>query len=100
MAPAQSLRAVTKLPQAILRPRKPTALPKVMGQRVRAIPGCRAAAIRLRAGRPQWTISCARAATGAAAVAAYALPLKLNIVVAIAAAVMLCLTVERVRGVK
>jgi predicted branched-subunit amino acid permease len=36
---------------------------------------------------------------GAAAVAAYALPLKLNIVVAIAAAVMLCLTVERVRGV-
>jgi predicted branched-subunit amino acid permease len=37
---------------------------------------------------------------GAAAVAAYALPLKLNIVVAIAAAVILCLTVERVRGVK
>jgi len=37
---------------------------------------------------------------GAAAVAAYALPLKLNIVVAIAAAVMLCLTVERVRGVE
>ena len=36
---------------------------------------------------------------GAAAVAAYALPLKLNIVVAIAAAVILCLTVERVRGV-
>ena len=37
---------------------------------------------------------------GTAAVAAYALPLKLNIVVAIAAAVILCLTVERVRGVK
>jgi hypothetical protein len=37
---------------------------------------------------------------GAAAVAAYALPLKLNIVVAIAAAVILCLTVERVRGVE
>ncbi len=37
---------------------------------------------------------------GAAAVAAYALPLKLNIVVAIAAAVVLCLTVERVRGVQ
>ena len=37
---------------------------------------------------------------GAAAVAAYAMPLKLNIVVAIAAAVILCLTVERVRGVK
>jgi len=37
---------------------------------------------------------------GAAAVAAYALPLKLNIVVAIAAAVILCLTVERVRGLK
>jgi predicted branched-subunit amino acid permease len=36
---------------------------------------------------------------GAAAVAAYALPLKLNIVVAIAAAVILCLTVERVRSV-
>jgi hypothetical protein len=37
---------------------------------------------------------------GAAGVTAYALPLKLNIVVAIAAAVILCLTVERVRGVK
>ena len=37
---------------------------------------------------------------GAAGVAAYALPLKLNIVVAIAAAVILCLTVERVRGVQ
>jgi predicted branched-subunit amino acid permease len=34
---------------------------------------------------------------GAAAVAAYALPLKLNIVVAIAAAVMACLLLERSR---
>ena len=32
-----------------------------------------------------------------AAIAAYHLPLKLNIVVAIAAAVILCLTVERLR---
>jgi predicted branched-subunit amino acid permease len=37
------------------------------------------------------------AVAGAAAVAAYALPLKLNIVFAIAAAVILCLTVERLR---
>jgi predicted branched-subunit amino acid permease len=35
------------------------------------------------------------AVAGVAAVAAYALPLKLNIVVAIAAAVLLCLTLER-----
>jgi predicted branched-subunit amino acid permease len=34
---------------------------------------------------------------GAAAVVAYHLPLKLNIVVAIAVAVILCLTVEKVR---
>jgi predicted branched-subunit amino acid permease len=35
------------------------------------------------------------AVAGVAAVVAYALPLKLNIVVAIAAAVILCLTLER-----
>jgi predicted branched-subunit amino acid permease len=34
---------------------------------------------------------------GAAAVVAYHLPLKLNIVVAIAVAVILCLTVEKIR---
>lgn len=35
------------------------------------------------------------AVAGVAAVVAYALPLKLNIVVAIAAAVILCMTLER-----
>jgi predicted branched-subunit amino acid permease len=37
------------------------------------------------------------AVAGVAAVAAYHLPLKLNIVVAIAVAVILCLTVEKIR---
>ena len=37
------------------------------------------------------------AVAGVAAVLAYALPLKLNIVFAIAVAVILCLTVERLR---
>jgi hypothetical protein len=37
------------------------------------------------------------AVAGVAAVVAYHLPLKLNIVVAIAVAVILCLTVEKVR---
>jgi predicted branched-subunit amino acid permease len=37
------------------------------------------------------------AVAGVAAVVAYNLPLKLNIVVAIAAAVILCLTVEKIR---
>jgi predicted branched-subunit amino acid permease len=41
----------------------------------------------------------AAAMAGFVAVVAYALPLKLNIVVAIAAAVMLCLAVEKVRPV-
>jgi predicted branched-subunit amino acid permease len=39
----------------------------------------------------------AGAVAGTAAVVAYALPLKLNIVVAIAAAVLLCLVVEKIR---
>jgi predicted branched-subunit amino acid permease len=37
------------------------------------------------------------AVAGVAAVAAFHLPLKLNIVVAIAVAVILCLTVEKIR---
>ena len=37
------------------------------------------------------------AVAGIAAVIAYALPLKLNIVIAIAAAVILCLTLERMK---
>jgi predicted branched-subunit amino acid permease len=39
------------------------------------------------------------AVAGVAAVVAYALPLKLNIVVAIAAAVVLCMTMERFKPV-
>jgi hypothetical protein len=37
------------------------------------------------------------AVAGVAAVIAYALPLKLNIVIAIAAAVILCLSLERIK---
>jgi hypothetical protein len=37
------------------------------------------------------------AVAGVAAVVAYNLPLKLNIVVAIAVAVIMCLTVEKIR---
>lgn len=48
----------------------------------------------LASSRMRWLSS---AVAGVAAVLAYALPLKLNIVLAIAVAVILCLTVERLR---
>jgi hypothetical protein len=38
--------------------------------------------------------------SGAAAIAAYALPLRLNILVAIAAAVAMCLMIEKAAGMK